>query len=349
MTRVSFTAANAVGAATRLVALLAALAPTGTVNADPIAWEQWQHQAGIVDLTGPRSDGSLVAVAAGRLYIVSRDGAIAPFAAGADGFSGSVDGEPYAVVAPAPTDPPAECAFITDDVFALDLTSPPGVTRVDTAGHASRFAALPSVDTLGGIAFDTTGQFGRRLLVTGSKSNRTSVFAIDCQGKSTTITDSAPPVEGGLAVAPFGFGPFGGMLIAPDENSGQVWAIASDGKATLVIKPDLPTGGDTGVESIGFVPPAFSSGGSAYLADRATSNNPFPGTDSLLRLSAPLLKAAGVQDGDLLVATEGGGMTVAIHCEATCKSVLVASGPSGGHIEGHIAFAADQPAQTITP
>jgi hypothetical protein len=339
-----------VGALARLGALvgLAGLVSPAAL-AQPVAWDQWQHQPGIVDLAGPRSDGSLVAVAAGRLYLVSPDGAVAPFAQGDGGFAGSVDGEPYAAVAPPSPAAATDCAFAADDVFALDLGSPPGIVRVDPDGQAGRFAALPSAETLGGIAFDTTGQFGRRLLVTGTKSNHTVVFAVDCRGTSTTITDSAPTVEGGLAVAPFGFGRFGGMLIAPDENSGQIWAIGPDGKATPVIKPELPTGGDTGVESLGFVPPGFSGGGSAYLADRATPNNPFPGTDSILRLGAQTLKAAGVQDGDLLVATEGGGKTVAIHCEATCTATPVAAGPDGGHIEGHIAFVPDQPVRTITP
>jgi hypothetical protein len=93
------------------------------------------------------------------------------------------------------------------------------------------------------------------------------------------------------------------------------------------------------VESLGFVPPGFGAGGFVYLADRATPDNPFPGTDAILRLSSPALRSAGVQDGDLLVATEGGGATVAIRCAATCEVHPVAAGPGGGgvgHIEGHL-------------
>ena len=136
---------------------------------------------------------------------------------------------------------------------------------------------------------------------------------------------------------------FGGALIAPDENSGQMWAIDPSGNASLIAVPNLPTGGDTGVESLGFVPPGFSTGGAAYLADRATPNNPFPGTDSLLRLSSAALVSAGVEDGDLLVSTEGGGTTVAIRCAATCSVSQVALGTPGGHIEGHVTVVADQP------
>ena len=327
-----------------IVATLAALAagPVRSGAADPEApvnWGQWQHLAGVVDAGGPRSDGNLVVMASGRLYLVSPEGAISPFANGPDGYTGAPDSEQYLVVVPAAPAPPAQpagCSFAPDDVFILDLTSPPGIARVDAAGRASRFATIPDVDGLWGIALDTVGRFDYRLLVAGTSQNRTSVLAVDCQGGVTTITDAAPTMEGGFVVAPAGFGQFGGDLIAADELGGQVWAIGPDGAARVVLTPDLPTGGDTGVESLGFVPPGFSAGGVAYLADRGTPDNPFPGTDSVLRLSSQALVAAGVQDGDLLVATEGGGLTVAIHCESTCAATLAAPGPAGGHIEGHI-------------
>jgi hypothetical protein len=235
------------------------------------------------------------------------------------------------------------CSWSADDLFILDLTSPPGIARVDPAGHSTRFTTLRGVDTLGGIAQDTTGRFGNRLLVTGTHNgNQTTVFAIDCQGSSTTLTESAPQVEGGIAVAPPSFGQFAGALIAPDENSGQIWAIDPSGNVSLVIVPNLPTGGDTGVESEGFVPAGFSNGGFAYLADRGTPNNPFPGTDSILRLPAATLTSAGVQEGDLLVAAEGNGTTVAVRCADTCSVVATLQGTNGGHIEGHIALVADQ-------
>ena len=330
------------GLAAALVAgaSLACLRPS-TGAADSVAWGEWQHLPGVVDLTGPRSDGSLVAVAAGRLLLVAPDGTATPFARGADGFSGSVDGEPYLVVSPGLTISSAGCSFAPDDVYALDLGSPPGVIRVDAAGHASQLASIPQADTLGGIAFDTVGDFGNRLLVAGTRQNQETVFAVDCQGAVTTIADNAPTIEGGVAVAPSTFGAFAGRLIGADENSDQVWAIAPDGTATLVLKPGLPAGGDTGAESLGFVPTGIAAAGSAYLADRATADNPFPGTDSILRLTSQVLAAAGVQAGDLLVSTEGGGRTVAIRCADTCSVLSVADGPGDGrtgHIEGHVVF-----------
>ena len=322
----------------RAVAALLAVAAAclaATASAEQAAWEQWQHIPGVVDV-GARADGTLVVMAAGRLYLLS-DGGLSPFAAGPDGFSADPNAEPYFVVAQAFSVDDAGCAWTPDDLLILDLTSPPGIARVDAAGRASRLATLSGVDTLGGIALDTTGRFGHRLLVTGTHDgNQTTVFSVDCQGAATTLTTSAPQVEGGIVVAPDTFGQFAGDLIAPDENTGQVWAIDPDGHAALVATPNLPTGGDTGVESAGFVPPGLGAGSYGYLADRGTPNNPFPGTDSLLRLSAEALAGAGVEAGDLLVSTEGNGTTIGIRCADTCGVFAVAQGTNGGHIEGHL-------------
>jgi len=328
-----------VAACVALIAACVAALPTGAAET---AWTPWQKITGVVDV-GARADGTLVVMAAGKLFSVSQSGALSSFAQSSDGYvAGSADAESYFVIVPgALTTDAAGCSFNDGDLFLLDLTTPPGIVRVEPSGHATRFAMLTGVDTLGGIAIDTTGSFAHRLLVTGSHNNQTTVFAIDCHGASTVLTDSAPPLEGGIAVAPSTFGQFAGDLIAPDENTGQMWAIDPSGAATLMSTPNLPTGGDTGVESVGFVPRGFTLGGSAYLADRGTPNNPFPGTDSLLRLAAADLVGAGVQDGDLLVSTEGGGTTVAIHCETTCSVVEVAQGTPGGHIEGHIVAVAN--------
>jgi hypothetical protein len=105
-----------------------------------------------------------------------------------------------------------------------------------------------------------------------------------------------------------------------------------------VSRPNLPTGGDTGVESLGFLPPGFSRGGYTYLADRGTSDNPFPGTDSILRTSAAAISDKGGRAGDLLVSTEGNGLTIALHCEKTCTTIDLPDGPTGAHVEGHIIF-----------
>lgn len=116
--------------------------------------------------------------------------------------------------------------------------------------HPSWFRAttVTGVDSLNGIAFDTTGKFGFRLLASGPSAGKTAVVAIDCNGKVQFITRAAPVLEGGLAVAPRGFGSFGGDLIAPDELSGKIYAIAPDGTVSVVAMSRLPAGQDTGVE-----------------------------------------------------------------------------------------------------
>jgi hypothetical protein len=106
----------------------------------------------------------------------------------------------------------------------------------------------------------------------------------------------------------------------------------------------LPTGGDIGVESVAFVPPGFTAaGGAVYYPDRATSNNPHPGTDSLLRLSARDLSQVGVQDGDMLAATEGGASLISVHCAGSCRITAVVAAPTSAHGEGHLAVVAGAP------
>ncbi len=166
------------------VALAAACVAALPTAADQPAWAPWQRIPGVVDV-GARADGSLVVMAAGRLFSVSPSGAMNSFAQGSDGYvAGSADAESYFVLVPALTVDASACSFEDGDLFLLDLTSPPGIVRVDPAGHATRFTTLAGVDTLGGIAIDTTGGFGHRLLVTGTHANQTTVFAIDCQARA---------------------------------------------------------------------------------------------------------------------------------------------------------------------
>jgi hypothetical protein len=130
------------------------------------------------------------------------------------------------------------------------------------------------------------------------------------------------------------------MLIAPDEKTGRIYAFDPAGKSRVIATSTLPVGGDIGVESADFVPPGFiARGGWVFVADRGTPGNPHPGTDSLLRLSARDLAAAGVLDGDLLLATEGGNAVEAVRCRsARCTVTRVADGPPTSHGEGHLVF-----------
>ncbi|HKW58323.1 MAG TPA: hypothetical protein VJR46_01000 [Candidatus Dormibacteraeota bacterium] len=324
-----------------------ALLPLNVAAASP-AWELWHPIKGVMDLGGPRTDGNLLVAGSAALYLVGADGTEAAFARGPGGYHEDPGTEAYAVTSPGGEVAAAGCSFTRDDTFLLRLHVPMGITRVSASGEETgAFNNLTGVIGLNGIVFDTGGAFDHRLLVTGAASGKTVVFAIDCNGAVSVVSRSAPQLEGGLAIAPPSFGAFGGDLIAPDENTGKIYAIAPDGKVGTIAKPALPVGGDAGVESLGFVPEGLiARGGAAYFADRMTANSPHSGSDSILRLTSSELAAAGVQEGDLLAATEGGGQMVAIRCQAKCTVTPVVATATKAHGEGHIVFTVTPPPPT---
>jgi hypothetical protein len=301
-----------------------------------VVWLVHRHLPGVVDLAGPRGDGSFLVAAAGRLFVLGRDGRLSPFARGAGGYATAAGTEPYLVLAGGGAVRGASCSFGTGTAFALEPGARPGVVMISARGRARRFARVPPGRSLSGIAFDATGRFGHRLLVTAGSGGRTTVFGIGCDGRLSVIVAGAPPVEGGITVAPAAFGRYGGDLIAADETSGRVYAVDPAGHVLTVARPALPAGADTGVESAGFVPPRAAA---AYLADRFSARNKHPGDNAILHLSAAQLAQAGIRAGDLLIATEGGAKTIDIRCTATCTIRYVAAGPAIAHAEGHIVFA----------
>jgi len=304
----------------------------------PTAWERWLHLRGVLDLAGPRSDGRLVVAARGRLDLVSVAGKVTRFA---PGYSVPAGPESYIALSPGVAVDGAGCRFARDEVLALDLTSsPPGITRISATGSVSHLATVTGVTTLSGIALDTVGGFGHRLLVIGPIGQvKTQVSAVDCRGVVTSIGTVDARLEGGIAVAPRGFGAFGKQLVAASEGSGSIYAVSPEGQLRVVAASGVPRGGDIGVESVGFVPATGAH--AAYLADRGTprSGKPHPGTDSILRLNATPLSAAQLNPGDVLVATEGAATVVHVHCEGRCVTTVAAIGPAPAHGEGHLLIA----------
>jgi hypothetical protein len=295
-----------------------------------------------------------VVAGSGALYTVTPGGDLGPFARGPGGYRDDPNAEAYLAVSPGQNVAQTRCHFVRDDVFVLRLHTPVGLTRVDRTGEESGSLAHLDASSLSAIAFDTSGAFDHRLLVAGpTTGGKAELQAVDCKGSAQVITRTAPQVEGGMEVAPESFGEFAGSLIAPDELSGLIWAIAPDGSAKQVVQSGLARGQDTGVEGLGFVPPGFTRrGGYVYFADRKTANGPHPGTDSVLRLSSADVVAAGVQDGDLLAATEGGASMIAVHCQATCRVIPVVATPTTAHGEGHVVFtlnAQPQAMPTVSP
>jgi hypothetical protein len=301
-------------------------------------WARFRHVAGVVDLAGPRSDGSFIVAAAGRLYTLTRAGLLRPFARGPGGYSTAAGPEPYIAVAGSGRVAGAGCSFPSGLIFALQPGRHPGIIAITPGGRASRFTPLPGTFAPTGITFDATGHFGHALLVTARGRAGTAVLAIDCTGRVRAISVHAPVMEGGIAVAPASFGRYGGDLVAAGETSGRLFAVAPDGAVVTLAASGLPRGVDIGVESTGFVPPGFGARDAAYLADRYTPGNRHPGTNSILRLSGAELVKAGARAGDLLAATEASARTIVVHCARNCTARYIAIGPDITHAEGHIAF-----------
>lgn len=306
--------------------------PARSVKMRPATWTGRSHVRGVVDLSAPRRDGSILVAAAGRLLVRRPDAGIRAFA---PSYRAPPGLEPYIALSSGQTVTRRRCRFGDDDLYALRLRDGDGVTVVGSRGEVRRFARLPRRGLENGIAFDRTGRFGHRLLVTLTASGRTTVFAIDCHGRVDVVTHAAPRVEGGIAVAPRTFGRYAGDLIAPDELSGNLYAIQPDGRTILLARSALPHGQDVGVESEGFVPARFQA---ALVADRGTRGNRHPGDDLILGIDHASLTGAGVRTGDLLVVSEGGARTIAVSCQTSCRVIKVGDGPPGAHIEGHVVF-----------
>ena len=300
-----------------LVLVLGLLA-AGPASAPP-QWEPWTSLPGVVDVAGPNRDGSLVAAAAGRLHLVRPDGTTSPF-----GSYAADPGAPTRVAVAHGLDVTgAGCRFELGQVFVLEGQA---VVRVSVDGEPSPFLQPPATDLLTGITFDATGRFGNHLLVAGRRGDRTVLFSVDCRGRLRTVTDRAPLMAGGIAVAPATFGRHGGDLVGAHESSGDLVFIRFDGASGVLVRPDLPAGRDVGAASVGFVPDDFlRRKGSLHVAG---------GDGTIWRMTADALGPFGVDENDLVVAGRT-GRSAAVRCRATC--VVTALGDAGGsRLQGHV-------------
>lgn len=318
--------------------LLAAL-PAAAGQAPPAqaSWRPLVELRGIVDVVGPRADGRLVVATHFGLFLLRPGRVPQAFARGQGGYV-PAGGEPYVALSPGRRLPRAGCAFVRDDVYALDASPTPGVVRIDRRGRAGRFADFPAGAFPSGIAFDLVGAFGYRMLVTAVFGTTTTLYSIDCRGRITQLTRGGPRVEGGIAVAPRSFGRFAGDLLAPDENTGRIFAFGRRRGIARVVESGVPAGADIGVEGLGFVPRRLGRGAAAYFADLGAPGSPTKGNDSLLVLRGRDFARARLRAGELVVATEAGARTLAVRCAGRCTVRQVAAGPSTAHGEGHITF-----------
>jgi hypothetical protein len=257
--------------------MLGSIAVSLTLLAAPPAapahhWRAWRHLTGVVDLAGPRSDGAIVASARGRLWLIDPRGRLRPFARGAHGYQTNASTEPYLDVAPTP--PVAACRWRRDDLAVLRVGPSPAVLLVHPSGQVALLASLPP-GVPDGITFDRVGRFSHRLLVTVIVTGgATSVFAIGCDGHRRRLVSGAPHMEGGIAMAPLGFGRYGGDLVAADELAGVIYAVTPTGAVAVLARSRFAHGSDIGVESLGFVP---AHAAAVLVADRGTPGNRHPG------------------------------------------------------------------------
>ena len=274
----------------------------------------------------------------GPLFLWSPGVALSPFARGPRGYD-TTSGETYIDLGFGRRLGYANCSFGRDTLYALDQSITPGIVKVTSEGISSRFVNLPVGSLPTAITFDRVGRFGHRLLVAARAGATTTVYGIDCRGR-LRLFDQGTPVEGGMRVAPRGFGRFGGRLIMPDELSGNVYATSAKGTTRLLINAATPAGPDIGVEGLGFVPPGFDPRRfTAYVSSAHIAGNLGLGTQAILSLGPSALRRAHLRPGDLLAASEKGGTTAVIRCAPQCSTRTVAKAPPAAHVEGHIVFA----------
>src|SRR2546421_739798 len=116
-------------------ALAAATPPASPLTGtEPLTWGRYQHLTGVFDVGGPLPGGRLVVAGSQELFLLDP----ATGQVGTLGPEGGHSAEAYIAVSPAPAlqVTSAGCKFPPGEVYQLQLTGSPGVTRVDAQGGA---------------------------------------------------------------------------------------------------------------------------------------------------------------------------------------------------------------------
>jgi hypothetical protein len=233
--------------------------------------------------------------------------------------------EKYPAIAPALS---ANAGFTPRDIFVTQGTD---VYKI-RGSTVTPFATIPgcAADHTG-ITFDHVGTFGYNMIVTCQGGG---VWKVDGNGTTTHIADTGTQLEG-PAVAPPSFGPFGGQILAADENNGQIHAIASDGTVTL---DAFDWYGAEGVVVIPSAPCTFCSGGSFFQAIE---------NFNAIYQYAPA-DFAGL-DGSILVTSEYGSGTAVITWDGSNYNTAFFDNIPGAVYEGSSWADCDVPDATPTP
>jgi hypothetical protein len=280
-----------------------------------------------VDLAGPGGDGSFTVAAAGRLFILSRAGALSPFARGPGGYSTALGPEPYVTMAGNDRVVGTQCSFRSSMIFALQPGGRPGIIPIGADVRARRFASPPATVNPTGITLDATGHFRHKLLVTASNRAETTVRTIDCAGE-VRDHQPCPAMEGGIAVAPASFGRYGGDLVAPSVK--PAGASSPSGQTAQWSRSGYPAcrTAATSASRAAALCRSDSAPATPPISPTGSPRQQDPGTDSILRLPGRELINAGVRPGDLLVATEASARTIVVRCASSCTARYIA-GRSG--------------------
>ena len=196
--------------------------------------------------------------------------------------------EEYVTIAPSQS---VNAGFTPRDIF---VTQGPAIYKV-TGGTVTPFALMPDCgQDETGITFDHVGTFGYNMIVTCDNG---PVWQVDGTGIPTFIADAATHLEG-PAIPPLSFGPYGGQILAADEDSGGVHAIDNTGNITYDVFSNY---GAEGVLVIPSAPCTFCDGGGAQFQaiQNFQSGNVY---------QYPLTDFTGL-GGNILVTSEFGGGT----------------------------------------
>jgi len=190
------------------------------------------------------------------LKSVARDGAQARFAPGYQMFRGV---ESKIAIVP-DSGPPVAAGFTPGEIF-LGRGPQTEISRLSASGQviADIFAQFGAGGGFwGGLAFDTEGDFGGRLIAAEANGK---IYLIGADGSSELLFDLQRRLEG-LAVAPPTFGPYAKNVICgvegysdDDPHSGEIFAISPARTSVLLANIGYAA------EDIQFIPPL---GGTFY-------------------------------------------------------------------------------------
>ncbi len=169
------------------------------------------------------------------LNLVAADGTRARFAPNFQMFR---EVESKIVIVPE-SGPPVDAGFIPGDIF-VGRGPHTEISRLSVNGDvlADVFTQLsPNSSLWGGLAFDTEGAFGGRLVAVETDGK---IYLVSADGSAELLTDLHLRLEG-VAVAPVTFGPLAKNIIVgcegygdDDPNGGEVYAISSELTITLL-------------------------------------------------------------------------------------------------------------------